>query len=124
VAADSAAERVEQASLPAFDDVFRQVVEAGSGSKLVDVRRSARGHGGRLAPTGSQRRAHPDGELAAARAAADAGRLMAVSMGADFSLEDVRQAAARPLWFQIMMPRDREVVRVLVEVWRTPATRS
>jgi 4-hydroxymandelate oxidase len=68
-----------------------------------------------LAPLGSQRRAHPDGEIAAARAATAASIVMVVSIFADFPLEEVRAAAGIAPWFQIYMPRDREIARVLVE---------
>jgi 4-hydroxymandelate oxidase len=66
-----------------------------------------------LGPTGSQRRAHPDGELAAARAAGAAGALMVVSMSSDFTLEQIAEAAGGPLWFQVYMLKDRGAVREL-----------
>jgi 4-hydroxymandelate oxidase len=67
-----------------------------------------------LAPAGSQRRAHPDGEIAAARAAGAAGTLMVVSMSADYTLEVIAEAAAGPLWFQVYMLKDRGAIRELV----------
>ncbi|MEV4844649.1 alpha-hydroxy acid oxidase [Micromonospora matsumotoense] len=53
-----------------------------------------------IAPTAFHRLAHPDGEVATARAAADAGTVMVVSMAATRSVEEIA-AAGGPLWFQL-----------------------
>ena len=66
-----------------------------------------------LAPTALHRLAHPDGELATARAAAAAGTVFVVSTLSTYSLEDVA-AVGGPLWFQLYVFRDRDVVRDLV----------
>jgi 4-hydroxymandelate oxidase len=66
-----------------------------------------------LAPTALHRLAHPDGELATARAAAAAGTVFVVSTLSTYSLEDVA-AVGGPLWFQLYVFRDRNVVRDLV----------
>jgi 4-hydroxymandelate oxidase len=66
-----------------------------------------------LAPTGSQRRAHPEGELAAARAAAAAGTVMVASMSSDFTLEEIASAGGA-LWFQVYLLKDRGIIRELV----------
>jgi 4-hydroxymandelate oxidase len=67
-----------------------------------------------VAPTAIQRLAHPDGELATARAAAAAGTLMCVSTMATTRLEDVAAAAPGARWFQLYVHRDRELTRALV----------
>ena len=67
-----------------------------------------------LAPTAFNRLGHPDGELAAARAAGAAGTLMCCSTIASSSLEEIAAAATGPLWFQLYVYRDREVTRDLV----------
>jgi 4-hydroxymandelate oxidase len=54
-----------------------------------------------VAPTGVQGLAHPEGECATARAAGEAGTLMAVSTVSSRRLEDVSAATAGPLWFQL-----------------------
>ena len=54
-----------------------------------------------VAPTGVHGLAHPEGECATARAAGEAGTLMAVSTVSTRSLEDVAAAARGPLWFQL-----------------------
>ena len=55
-----------------------------------------------IAPWAYQAMAHPDGELATARAAAGTGALMTVSTSANNSLEEVAAAApGSPQWFQL-----------------------
>lgn len=68
-----------------------------------------------VAPMAFAKLAHPDGELAIARAAGDAGVTMTLSTLATATLEDVAGAAAAPLWFQLYVFRDRGVTRSLVE---------
>jgi 4-hydroxymandelate oxidase len=67
-----------------------------------------------LAPTAFNRLGHPDGELAAARAAGRAGTLMCCSTISSTSIEDIAAAATGPLWFQLYVYRDRDVTRDLV----------
>ena len=67
-----------------------------------------------LAPTAFNRLGHPDGELAAARAAGAAGTLMVVSTIASSTLEEVAAHATGPLWFQLYVYRDRDVTRGLM----------
>ena len=68
-----------------------------------------------IAPTGFHKMAHPDGELAMARAAAEAGVIMVVSTMANFTLEEVRAASPGPMWFQLYVYKDRGVTRSLVQ---------
>jgi 4-hydroxymandelate oxidase len=68
-----------------------------------------------VAPTAFQRLAHPDGELAAARAAAAAGTVMILSTLSTTAVEEVVPAAAGRLWFQLYVYRDRAATRGLVE---------
>ena len=64
-----------------------------------------------LAPAGGHKRAHPDGELATARAAAEAGTIMALSAHSSYSVEEVAEVAGGPLWLQLYLFRDRELTR-------------
>ncbi|MCS7475560.1 alpha-hydroxy-acid oxidizing protein [Umezawaea endophytica] len=66
-----------------------------------------------LAPIAAQTVAHPEGELATARAAAEAGVPLVLSTGSSHSLEDVA-AVAGPRWFQLYWPSDRAVAASLV----------
>ena len=68
------------------------------------------------APCAFNALAHPDGELAVARAATAAGVIQVVSTAGTYSLEEV--AAAAPggtRWFQLYCYRDRDVTKWLVE---------
>jgi 4-hydroxymandelate oxidase len=67
-----------------------------------------------IAPTAFHRLAHPDGELASARAAAAAGTLFILSTLSTTSVEDVMAASAGPVWFQLYVYKDREATRDLV----------
>lgn len=67
-----------------------------------------------LAPTGTHQRAHPAGELAAARAAAAADTIMGLSTASSYSIEEVAQVAASPLWFQLYFFQNRELTEILV----------
>ncbi|MFC1823708.1 alpha-hydroxy acid oxidase [Thermodesulfobacteriota bacterium] len=68
-----------------------------------------------LAPAGLARLVHPDGEIAAARAAHKAGTVFALSTGSSWSLEEVAEAAEGPLWFQLYLWGDREVIASMLE---------
>jgi 4-hydroxymandelate oxidase len=68
-----------------------------------------------VAPMAFQRLAHPDGELATARAAVGLGLIMTASTFATASLEEIRAAAGGPLWFQLYVNQDRELTCDLVE---------
>jgi isopentenyl diphosphate isomerase/L-lactate dehydrogenase-like FMN-dependent dehydrogenase len=60
-----------------------------------------------VAPWAYQKLAHPDGELATARAAAEAGTIMVVSSTTLDYLEDVAAASAAPKWWQLYVFQDR-----------------
>jgi 4-hydroxymandelate oxidase len=68
-----------------------------------------------VAPTALQGLAHPDGEVATARAAAAARALFCLSTLSSRTIEDVAQATARPSWFQLYVHKDRSVARSLIE---------
>jgi 4-hydroxymandelate oxidase len=61
------------------------------------------------------RLAHPEGELATARAAAALGLPLILSTFSTASLEAVRSASTGPLWFQLYVHKDRELTRTLVQ---------
>jgi 4-hydroxymandelate oxidase len=67
-----------------------------------------------LAPTGTHKWAHPQGELASARAAGRAGTVMMVSTNSNYSLEDIAKAATGPVWFQLYYFADRGITESLV----------
>ena len=68
-----------------------------------------------LAPTATQKMAHRDGEIAAARAAADAGIAYSLSTLSTVSLEEVGAACHGTKWFQLYMYRDRSITTDLID---------
>lgn len=64
-----------------------------------------------LAPTGFTRMAHPDGELAVARAARRAGVPYTLSTMATRSIEEVASIGDGPRWFQVYVWRDRALMK-------------
>jgi len=68
-----------------------------------------------LAPVGFPRLLHPDGELAAARAAARAGLPYSLSTMSSRSIEEVRAVSDGRLFFQVYAWRDRGLVKDMVD---------
>lgn len=67
-----------------------------------------------VAPMAYHQLAHPEGEVATARGAGEAGALLTVSMFASRNLEDIAAAASGPLWLPLYWLRRREVMRDLI----------
>jgi 4-hydroxymandelate oxidase len=68
-----------------------------------------------LAPAAGHKLCCPDGELATARAAAQAGTAMILSTLSTVRMEDVAAETTGPKWFQLYVYKDREVTRQLVQ---------
>ena len=67
-----------------------------------------------ISPAGSQGRAHPDGELATARAAGLMGTNMIVSSASSYTLEEVANAATGAIWFQQYLYRDGDLTESFI----------
>ena len=67
------------------------------------------------APCALNQLAHPDGELAVARAVASMGTAQVLSTLSSTSLEEVAEAATAPRWFQLYCYRDRSITHELVK---------
>ncbi|MDZ7632214.1 MAG: alpha-hydroxy acid oxidase [Gemmatimonadaceae bacterium] len=67
------------------------------------------------APCALNALAHPDGELAVARAVSAEGTGQILSTMSSCALEAVAAAAPAPRWFQLYVYRDREITRDLVQ---------
>ncbi len=67
-----------------------------------------------VAPTAFQKLAHPEGELAMARACGELGTAMILSTLSTTRMEDVTGAATGPVWFQLYVYRDRAATEDLV----------
>jgi (S)-3,5-dihydroxyphenylglycine transaminase len=68
-----------------------------------------------IAPMAYHVLAHPEGEVATARAAGSAGVPFVVSTFASRTFEDIAAAASGPLWLQVYCFRDRATTRRLIE---------
>lgn len=68
-----------------------------------------------LAPTGLTGMQHADGEILAARAAAEFGVPFTLSTMSICSIEDVAENSDKPFWFQLYVMRDRDFVSRLIE---------
>lgn len=68
-----------------------------------------------LAPVGSQRAFHPEGELATARAARAQKHNFILSTHSSTALEAVNEAFGRPVWYQLYPTDDWNVTRALVK---------
>jgi L-lactate dehydrogenase (cytochrome) len=77
-----------------------------------------------LSPTGFTGLFWPRGEAVAARAAGRKGIIFTASTMSICSMEEIAQAATGPLWFQLYVWRDREVVRSLIERARAAGFRA
>jgi lactate 2-monooxygenase len=69
-----------------------------------------------LAPIGVQTLAHPEGELAVARGAAEVGVPLVASSAASHTIEQIAaELGEQARWYQLYWPRDRELARSFVK---------
>ena len=72
-----------------------------------------------LAPLGFTRLFHPEGERGAAQAASAAGIAYCLSSFSGYGVDELRKAAAGPLWYQLYLAGGREVVEGSLErAWK------
>lgn len=67
-----------------------------------------------LAPAGSQKAFHPEGEMAAARASTALGHHQILSTVTTTSVEDVNSVRSRPVWYQLYPSSSWDVARTLL----------
>jgi 4-hydroxymandelate oxidase len=67
-----------------------------------------------IAPTAFHKIMHPEGEMATVKGAGKAKAVYVVSSFTTTPLEEIKQAATEPLWFQLYLRDDREFTRSLV----------
>lgn len=72
-----------------------------------------------LSPSGLATVVHPDGEVAVARAAADAGVIFGVSTASGYTMEEIADASSGRLWFQLYLWKSESVVQSLIARART-----
>ena len=94
----------------------RVLVDVGGGTTATTILATEVSMPVVVAPLALQRMAHPDGELATARAAAAAGTIMCLSTAATARPAEVAAAApGAPQWFQVYVFEDRAITEDLVE---------
>jgi isopentenyl diphosphate isomerase/L-lactate dehydrogenase-like FMN-dependent dehydrogenase len=94
----------------------RMLIGASGCNPAVTVLGARRPHPVMVAPTAFQRLAHPDGEVAIARAAAATGTVMCVSTFASAGAATVAEAVPEVArWFQLYALTDRGATRALIE---------
>ena len=118
VAGGAGSERTMQANLDAFERwrivprMLRDVSERELATSVLGTPLPAPLM---LAPVGVQSIVHPDGELAAARAAAALGLPFVLSTAASHSIEQVAEAMGEgSRWYQLYWPRERELAASFV----------
>jgi len=72
-----------------------------------------------LAPVGSSRLFHPDGEAGAARAAGEAGTAYILSTLSGTRVDEVKAASSGPVWYQLYLVGGRDVAMAAIERART-----
>ncbi len=77
-----------------------------------------------VSPTGMAGLCWPKGEVAAARAAQDAGTIYTLSTHSSCSIEEVAAGAPGPLWFQLYVWQNRDLTRSFVERARAAGYRA
>ena len=100
----------------AFDEISvnpRFLVDVGHRDSSIEVLGEKIDFPVMVAPAGSQRDVHPDGERATAAAAGALGTLYTLPTGSGYSIEEVAEVATGPLWFQLYHFDD-EVTELLV----------
>jgi isopentenyl diphosphate isomerase/L-lactate dehydrogenase-like FMN-dependent dehydrogenase len=120
-------ERTLRRNEAAFDELairYRVLVDVSARSATCALLGSQLSMPVLIAPTAFQRMAHPEGELATARAAADAGTIMVLSTLSNTAIEDVAPAAQGALWFQLYVYRDRGATRALLDRVRAAGARA
>ena len=88
----------------AFDEITvnaRFLVDVGNRDLSIEVLGEKISFPVMIAPAGSQRDVHPDGERATAAAAGSMGTLYTLPTGSGYSIEEVAEVSTGPLWFQL-----------------------
>ncbi len=68
-----------------------------------------------LSPSGLATLAHPEGEIAVARAAQHAGAIFCLSTGSGNSIEEVGEQSQGRLWFQLYLWKSEDVINSLIQ---------
>ena len=76
-----------------------------------------------IAPTGRHRMLDEEGEIASAKAAADARTVLCLAMRSTTDLQEVASATTAPLWMQVYVAEDREYTAEVIRAARSSGYR-
>jgi 4-hydroxymandelate oxidase len=93
---------------------YRVLAGVGERSLATTLLGAARASPILVAPMAFQRLAHPEGELAVARAASAVGATLVLSTLSTVAMEHVVAATSSPVWFQLYLYKDRSQTSALV----------
>ncbi len=112
---DEATLRANRAGFSKFHLAPRRLVDVGKVDLRTEIFGTTYDSPIVLAPTGSNRAFHPDGELAAVRAAKAGNHLQILSTVASTSIGDAAAARGAPLWFQLYTTQRWEIADALIK---------
>ena len=110
---DDATLRANREGFQKFQLRPRRLVDVGKVDTRLELFGETWGSPIAIAPTGSNRAFHEDGEVAVARAAKPGNHLEMLSTVATTSIEDAIEARGRPVWFQLYPTDKWEVAEAL-----------
>jgi 4-hydroxymandelate oxidase len=111
---DEATLRANRAGFGKFQLRPRRLVDVGTVDMRTEIFGTTYDSPVVIAPTGSNKAFHPEGELAVARAAKTGNHLQMVSTVASTSIEDVVAARGAPVWFQLSTTTRWEIADALI----------
>ena len=117
IAGGAGDERTMRRNSEAFGEIRlkpRVLVDVSRVDTSIELFGQAMPHPILLAPTAYHKLSHREGELATARGAQAAAATLVVSSYATTGVEEIAQATAQPLWFQLYVHPDRDFTRDLV----------
>jgi len=113
-ARDEFTQRANRAAWDSWCFVPRVLIDSRSAKVATTILGTAVSSPIMVAPMAAQRMAHPDGELATARAAARSGSIMVLSMSSSEPIETVA-AIGGSLWLQLYVSHDRTKLDSLID---------
>lgn len=111
------AERTLRANRSAFEDIYlrpRRLVDVSQIDTTTELLGVEWPTPIVIAPAGSQRGFHPEGELATARAAQSQGHLQVLSSVSSTAVEAVNEARGEPVWYQLYATNSWDVAERIV----------
>ena len=106
--------RVNREGFDKFQLLPRRLVDTRNVNLSIELFGQTYAHPIFIAPAGTHAMFHPEGELAVARAARAKNGLMILSTVTNYAVEDVAEARAAPIWFQLYPTSDWDVTHGMI----------